>query len=273
MRAFLGHFSFEFRTGMRDRALLLMNYLFPLVFYVVVSLLMTQLNPTFRPNIIPAMVVFVTLTSLILGLPNPLVSAREAGIFRSFRVNGVPALSVVLIPALTTAVHAVIAALIVTFTAPIFFHAPLPVNWAGFAVFLVLTVFTMAGLGALIGVISGNTRITILWSQLIFLPSIMIGGLMIPRSMLTGALAEISALWPTTYSMQIYDGLARGAGFDATVILSLIVTLAGGILAFTLASCLFSWDSQNTTRRGSVWLALLVLVPFVIGTALLRTIS
>lgn len=135
MSAFTSHFSFEFRTGLRDRTLLLMNYLFPLAFYVVVSLLVVQLDPTFRPTIIPTMVVFVTLTSLILGLPNPLVSAREAGIFRSYRVNGVPALSVILVPAITTAVHTVIAALVITFTAPIFFHAPLPVDWGGFVVF------------------------------------------------------------------------------------------------------------------------------------------
>jgi ABC-2 type transport system permease protein len=99
-----------------------------------------------------------------------------------------------------------------------------------------VAIFALAGLGVLIGVTSGNTRITMLWSQLIFLPSIMIGGLMIPRSMLTGALAQISSLWPTTYSVLVYDGLARGEGFDATVIPSLIVMLAAGILAFTPAS-------------------------------------
>ena len=269
MKAFVSHFSFEFRTGLRDRSLLLMNYLFPLAFYVIVTLLMTQLNPSFRPNVIPAMVGFVTLTSLILGLPNPLVSAREAGIFRSYRVNGVPALSVILIPALTTAVHAVIAAVVVTFTAPIFFQAPPPANWGGFVIFLMLTVFVMAGLGMLIGVISANTRITILWSQLIFLPSIMIGGLMIPRSMLTGVLARIGALSPTTYSMEIYDALARSESFDAKVLFSLIILLAVGFLSFALSSYLFSWDSQNTTRRGSSWLALLVLVPLVIGMVLL----
>jgi ABC-2 type transport system permease protein len=269
MSAFASHFSFEFRTGLRDRPLLLMNYLFPLSFYVVVSLLMTQLNPTFRPSIIPTMVVFVTLTSLILGLPNPLVSAREAGIFRSYRVNGVPALSVILVPAITTAVHTLIAALLVTFTAPVLFHTPLPVNWGGFVLFLVLTVFVMAGFGVLIGVISTSTRITILWSQLIFLPSIIIGGLMVPRSALTGVLAKIGSLMPSTYSVQIYDTLARGAGLDAKAILSVVVLIAGGVLAFSLASYLFSWDSQNTTRRGSAWLALAVAVPFVIGMVLL----
>jgi ABC-2 type transport system permease protein len=269
MSAFKSHFSFEFRTGLRDRPLLLMNYLFPLSFYVVVSLLMTQLNPTFRPSIIPTMVIFVALTSLILGLPNPLVSAREAGIFRSYRVNGVPALSAILIPALTTATHTLIASLVVTFTAPALFQAPLPVNWGGFVLFLVLTVFVTAGLGVLIGVISTSTRITILWSQLIFLPSIIIGGLMVPRSALTGALAKIGALMPSTYSVQIYDTLVSGAGFNTKTVLSVLVLLSGGVLAFALASYLFSWDSHNTTRRGSAWLALAAAAPFIVGMVLL----
>ncbi len=269
MSAFASHFRFEFRTGLRDRSLLLMNYLFPLVFYAVVSMLMTQLNPAFRPNIIPAMVVFVTLTSLVLGLPNPLVSTREAGIFRSYRVNGVPAWSVALIPALSTAVHAVIAASVVSLTAPIFFQAPPPANLAGFAVFLVLAIFTMAGLGVLIGVISGNTRVTILWSQLIFLPSIMIGGVMIPQGTLTGSLGTIGKLWPSTYCVQVYDALARGGGADTKAVVSILVLLIDGALAFGLASYLFSWDSQNTTRRGSLWLALMVMVPLAIGMVLL----
>ena len=269
MNAFASHFSFEFRTGLRDRSLLLMNYLFPLMFYVVVSMLMTQLNPTFRPNIIPAMVVFVTLTSLILGLPNPLVSAREAGIFRSYRVNGVPSMSVVLVPAMSAAVHAIIAAAIVTFTAPFIFNAPIPTNWGGFAVFLLLTVFVMAGLGVLIGVVSSNTRITILWSQIIFLPSIMIGGLMVPQDTLSGALATIGKFWPSSYSIRIYDALARGGGDTSKAVLSVAVLLAGGVLAFVLASVLFSWDSRNATRRANMWLALLVMAPFVIGMVLL----
>jgi ABC-2 type transport system permease protein len=267
MRAFLYHFSFEFRSGLRDRTLLLMNYLFPLSFYGVVSSIMSQLNPDFRPNIIPVMIVFVSMTSLILALPNPLVSARETGIFRSYRVNGVPSLSIVLIPAISAAVHVIIAAVIITFTAPVLFDAPLPLNWGGFVVFLILTIFVLAGLGVLIGVISSNTRVTILWSQLVFLPSILIGGLMIPRSTLTGAMQRISGLFPSTYSIEIYNTLARDTGSNIGSGPSILILIAAGIIAFGLASYLFSWDSQNTTRRGSVWLALLVLVPFIIGLA------
>jgi hypothetical protein len=42
-----------------------------------------------------------------------------------------------------------------------------------------------------------------------------------------------------------------------------------GVLAFGLAVYLFSWDSRNTTRRGHPLLALLALLPYVIGIFLL----
>jgi len=41
--------------------------------------------------------------------------------------------------------------------------------------------------------------------------------------------------------------------------------LACGLLAFGLAVYLFSWDSRNTARRGHPLLALLVLLPFLVG--------
>jgi len=54
MNAFLSHFSFEFRTGIRNRNLLLMTYLFPLGVFLMLGLLMTSVNPAFRETLIPA---------------------------------------------------------------------------------------------------------------------------------------------------------------------------------------------------------------------------
>ena len=68
MRAFINHFSFEFRTGIRNKSLLLMNYLFPLAFYAMMGLLMAELNPMFLDTMIPAMIVFAALSSMVLGL-------------------------------------------------------------------------------------------------------------------------------------------------------------------------------------------------------------
>jgi ABC-2 type transport system permease protein len=67
MNAFLHHFSFEFRTGIRNKNLLLLNYLFPLGFYLMMGFIMPSINPPFRENMIPAFVVFGVLISNIAG--------------------------------------------------------------------------------------------------------------------------------------------------------------------------------------------------------------
>lgn len=77
MNAFVQHLSFEFRVGLRNRDLLLLNYLFPLGFFLLMGLVMGGINPGFVPTMIPAMTMFAVMTGAILGLPNPLVEQRE----------------------------------------------------------------------------------------------------------------------------------------------------------------------------------------------------
>ena len=263
MTAFLNHTSFEFKTGIRNPSLMLMNYLFPLGFYAIMGLVMTQINPGFKDTLIPSLVIFSVMVSTVLGLPGPLVEAREAGIFRSFKINGVPAISILAIPALTTVFHALIVSTIIALTGNILFDGAVPVSWINFALLTLLCAFTFGGLGMLIGVVSSSTRSTVLWSQLIFLPSMLLGGLMVSLDFLPASVQPISGLLPTTYAIQAIEGLAY---MQPTVInpwVAVLVLAACGLLAVSLAIYLFSWDTHNSTRRGRPVLALLVLVPMI----------
>jgi ABC-2 type transport system permease protein len=269
MNAFIHHFSFEFRAGIRNKQLLLMNYLFPLGFYLMMGFIMAEINPLFREDIIPAMVVFGILAATLLGIPDPLVNARENGVFRSYKINGIPSISILVIPALTTILHLVIVAVLITATAPLLFDAPLPVNWLNFTLIFVALAFACAGLSVLIGVVSPSSRMTVLWSQLIFVPSMLLGGLMFPYSMLPDVAGKFAQLLPATQAMNAFNGLAmeKVAAFSPWG--SVIMLLVSGALAFGLAVFLFSWDSRNTARRGHPLLALLVLLPYVVGIFLL----
>ncbi len=269
MTAFLNHFSFEFRTGIRNKTLLLMNYLFPLGFFLMMGFIMGSINPLFIDSMTPAMVVFAILAATFLGIPDPLVNARENGIFRSYKINGIPSTSILVIPALTTILHLVIVAAVITVTAAPLFDAPLPINWLNYALVFIAMAFACAGLSVLIGVISANSRITVLWSQLFFIPSIMLGGMMFPLSMLPEIAAKLAQLLPAAHAMNAFNGLAMGYEVNFSAWGSVVVLAFTGILAFALAVYLFSWDSRNTTRRGNPVLALLVLLPNIVGMFLL----
>jgi len=268
MRAFANHLAFEFRTGIRNKSLLMLNYLFPLGFFLLMGFIMAQINPTFGDTMIPAMVVFAALTATTLALPDPLVNAREAGIFRSYKVNGVPAASIVVIPALTSILHIVVVAAIMTATAPLLFSAPVPVNWLAYALTVLLLSVCCAGLGALIGVVSPSSRMTVLWSQLIFVPSMLLGGLMIPHTLLPEAARKVAQLLPPTHAMNLFRAFAMGLQPDFSPAVSVAVLAATALLAFVLAIYLFNWDRHNSTRRGNPLMGLLVLLPAVVGILL-----
>ena len=269
MTAFIYHFLYDFRTGLRDKSLLLLNYLFPLGFYLLMGLLMTGLNPTFAPTMIPAMILVAMMACTLLGLPNPVVESREAGIFRSFKINGVPALSIITIPVLSSVVHIILVSLIITVTAGPLFKAGIPVHWGYFALILLLSAFNLASLGMLIGVVSPDTRSIVLFSQSIFLPSMILGGLMIPSDMLPPALYRISLLLPISYAMNAWRGLAFGMTTTFEPRWAVLALLGSALIAFILAIYLFNWDSKNKQPGRRSLLGLLALLPFILGAVLL----
>jgi ABC-2 type transport system permease protein len=270
MKAFMHHFSFEFRTGIRNRQLLLMNYLFPLGFYVMMGLIMAEINPFFREDIIPAMVVFSILSSTLLGIPDQLVNARENGIFRTYKINGVPPISIITIPALTTLFHLVIVITIIILTAPVLFDAPLPVNWGLFIFISLAMSFASAGISVLIGVISSSTRMTVLWAQLIYLPSMIVGGMMVPHAMLPEFAAKLSRLLPATHAMNAFNELAMGKAAQFSPWLSLIVLLTSGVLAFLSSLRLFNWDRKNVNYKMHPLFALAVIIPYLLSILLIK---
>jgi ABC-2 type transport system permease protein len=196
-------------------------------------------------------------------LPNPLVEMREAGIFRSFKINGVPAVSILVIPVLSTIFHTLIVAAVISLTAGPLFGGATPRNIPAFILITLLAAFNFGAIGALIGVVSANSRATVLWSQLIFLPSMLVGGLMVPISMLPPAVQPVTALLPSAHVMQAFLGLAYLQTTTFNPLVSVYVLAASLILAFGLAIYLFNWDSKNNTRRGHPLMALLVLVPYI----------
>ena len=128
--------------------------------------------------------------------------------------------------------------------------------------------FSYSAIGALIGVVANNSRTVLLLSQLIFLPSMLLGGLMVPLDLLPSSIRPVSTLLPATHAMQAYWGLAYGRQTVLNPLASVLILLTGGILAGGLAVYLFNWDSKNRARRGHPLLALLAIVPYLVGAVM-----
>jgi ABC-2 type transport system permease protein len=265
MNGFTLHLGFQLRSTLRSPSQLLMSYLFPLAFYGLLGAVMPKLNPTFLPNMIPAMTIFAVMTGGLLGLPGQLVEEREAGIYRSYRVNGVPAASVIAAPAIGIVFHSMVAAALVALTAGPLFDAPVPTNWSALFLITLLGAVLFAGLGTLIGVVSSDSRATVLWSQALFLPSMLLGGLMIPYATLPEGARAFALLLPTTWLVQAEQSLAFARNAIVDWQLAIGVLGVAAVVSFLLSALCFNWDRQNVSRRLHPVFALLVMVPFVVG--------
>jgi ABC-2 type transport system permease protein len=265
MKAFIHHLAYDFKTGIRDKSKLLMNYLFPLVFFALVGGFMTAVNPFFKETMLPAMLLFAYMSSALLTLPSIFLEARESGIFRSYRINGVPSVSIISIPVIGTAVHMAVVSVIMSLAGIALFGGKAPTNVAGYAAAAVLAYLTMSGLGVLIGIAANNTNISTLLAQLVYIPSIILGGLMVPASVFPSGFRRISLLFPATHAMRVFADLGNGQVSEGFWI-SIAVLGVSILLDFALAALLFQWDSRKSNPSRKAYIALLAATPFLIAT-------
>ena len=221
---------------------------------------MSEIGPFFSQLIVPAIPCGAEQRH-----PGPsclLVEAREAEILRSFRIRVSPAACWQSPP--SPSVHIATGAISLLRRRPSS-SAPPALHFAFILVFRL-----SAGLHrrSLIGVVAGTSRSAILWQQLIYLPSMLLGGLMVPGHMLPELFVRIGHILPATYAMDAFLGLAYGQEILYSPMLAVAILTAGGVLAFVLAAWLFAWDSRSLQRR-PVLSAALALLPYLAGALFL----
>ena len=103
--------------------------------------------------------------------------------------------------------------------APLAFDAQIPKNLPLFFISLATFIMVSLSVGTVLGLlIKSSSKLTMV-SQLIFLPSIMLGGIMFPASMLPKALQTLGIIFPATSGFK----LMTSEVFDAKLLIPLIV--------------------------------------------------
>lgn len=241
MKAFLVELGIQFRIDFREKGVLLTFYIVPLLFYLVMGYVFAAINPEAKATLAASMAIFASTMGAILGIPGPIVKMRESGVLRAYRVSGIPGWSVLLVQGISSFLHLLIVASIILITAPLFFGAQIPVNLFGYALVLAVLLLTNISLGLLIGTISKSQSAATMLGQIIFLPSLMLGGIMFPASMLPEPLRLVGKAFPATNAMQSFTQLAYGMDgnsdpYQAIGIILLIGSAAIGITAWKFHS-------------------------------------
>ena len=227
MGAFLYGTSLQWKLDIRSKTLLITCYIVPLLFFAVMGGIFTSVMPEARYTLIQSMTVFGVTMGALIGLPPSLVEIYSGDIKKVYKANGVPLYLGLVLTNISAYIHLFIMSIILYIAAPLAFNAEIPENpmlyFASLAVFIAVSL----GVASIIGLAVKDQAKTSMVSIIIFLPSIMLSGIMFPINMLPKAFEMAGKIFPATWG---YKAMAESA-FQFETMLPLIVILILAICA------------------------------------------
>lgn len=230
MRAFLYGIGLQWRLDFRNKGILLTYYIIPLVFFLFMGGIFTSIDPTAYKTLIQSMTIFGVTMGAILGTPTSLVELFNSEIKKAYKVGGIPLWIGVVNNFISGFIHLTIMSIILFIIAQIAFNANVPINLLLFFVTLEIFIVASLSIGTILGLFVKSTSKLTMVSQLIFLPSIMLSGIMFPTDLLPNALQSIGKIFPATWG---YLNLCSNE-FDSWSFSPLIITIIIVFLFCTL---------------------------------------
>lgn len=264
MNGLLQELIVSLRLHFRNRMALIYSYIFPTIFLVAFWVLYRY----DRVPLVRHMGELLTVTALggaCFGLPTTMVSERERGVWRRFRLAPVSTVSLVASTVMARYVLLLIAGLLQVVLAMVIGmpRPPHPVDlWIAFT----CVAFAFMGLGLVIAMLADNVPAVQALGQCIFLPMLIIGGVAVPLASLPAWAQHLSAFFPGRYAVDAIQQTVTGPGLSAGAFSVLALVLIG--LAGCIAGAgLFRWDAAErfSARGGKTWVAVALLAWVAVG--------
>lgn len=199
MKAILYGIGLQFKLDIRSKTLLVTCYLVPLLFFMIMSGIFTSLMPDATQTLIQSMTIMGVSMGALIGVPPSMVEIYSTNIKKMYSANNVPLYFGIFTIVISSFIHLMIMSFIIFIAAPIIFHASAPENIPLYFFTLALFIIVSLSLSCVLGLAIKNQAKLTMFSQIVFLPSIMLSGIMFPASFLPDLLETIGKIFPATW--------------------------------------------------------------------------
>ena len=215
MKAMLYGIKVQLKIDIRSKTLLVTCYVVPLLFFAIMGGIFTSLMPEAKNTLIQSMTVMGV--SMVYG----------TNIKKMYIANGIPLCFGVITLVVSAFIHLMIMSMIIFTLAPIVFHSTIPSNIPLYFITLALFVIVSLAISCVLGLAVKNQAKLTMYSQVVFLPSIMLSGIMFSAELLPNFLESIGKLFPATwgYTLLIQKNI------DISTFLPLLLILAISVFA------------------------------------------
>lgn len=230
MSAFLYSTLLQWKLDIRNKGILVTYYIIPLIFFLFMGGMMTSIMPDAYKTLTQSMTVFGVTMGAVLGAPTTLVELYGSDVKKAYCVGGIPLWTAAVSNFVSAFMHLMVMSIFIFFVGPIIFDAAMPSNlWAYFPS-LALMIAASISIGTLLGIFVKSASKLTMVSQFLFLPSIMLSGIMFPTEMLPKALLYVGMLFPATWGYQ----LMCAENFDLSYVLPLLAIIITILIVSTI---------------------------------------
>ena len=203
MKGFLYSLALQWKLDIRSKSLLVTYYIVPLIFFLLMGGIFTSVMPEMGSTLIQSMIVMSVSMGAFLGLPPSLIETYGSDIKKIYKANGVPIHLGLVTIVLSAFLHLMITCMVILLLAPILFKASLPNQFPLFFLALAIYIFVSLSIGSILGITVNNQAKLTMIAQLVFLPSIMLSGIMFPISLLPDFLQILGRVFPAYWGYRL----------------------------------------------------------------------
>lgn len=226
MKALFYGICLQFKLDIRSKNMLITCYLVPLVFFLFMSGIFTSVDPNATKTLISSMMIFTITMSALMGLPPALAEIYGTDVKKVYKANGAPIWFGVVTQFVSSFIHTFIVCLIIFAVSPLIFKAQLPANLLWYFLSLLSLLAVTLAVGCIFGLLIKQQAKLTMAAMIIFLPSIMLSGIMFPADMLPQFMQYMAYAFPATVAFKAMTGFRV---WHIPVLLAVFAALCGVI--------------------------------------------
>jgi ABC-2 type transport system permease protein len=263
LRTILTLAAMRIRITTRNKAFLFFSLIMPMVFFFLYGSVFAKGNPQ-AVTFLMGPVLSLTVMGTFWGLSMQLVTWREQGILRRFRLAPISPASMIASSVIANYALILPTVFVQLFLARYIYHVTAFGNWITLLVLVILGITSFGALGLIVASVTNTMQETQIINQLLWFSFLFLSGATVPLSVLPVIVQRIGLFLPATY---LVSGIQRGMVYNQGVLslsVEIISLVVWGALAFFISSVLFRWEPEaKLPRNAKLWAASTIL-PFIL---------
>ena len=263
MKSFIALMRIDLKLALRNRAVLVFNYFFPLVFFFVFGQSFGAQQGTVVLQVVTMVTAIGILGNGLFGAGMRAVQEREADVLRRYKVTPITPVPLLMASMITGLVLYLPSVILTLFLANRIYGMQVPPNLVSFFIFVCFASLAFRSIGLIVAAVVNSSQESMLLIQPLYMGMLFLSGATFPLAFFPNWLQIVTRFIPASYLITGMAGILQRGESITQNWMSLLALMITGFVGMFIATKLFRWEKEEKLRPSAKLWVLVVLLPFL----------